>query len=129
MSVRNRIINAFETEFQTLVEKFKTIEGHAGKKPEDVYTNKPGVYVFYHGDKIWKIGKSNTDAYVRSQQHFRDDTGGTVGNGMKKYAHDADMKLLLFVVSHEKDLHWAYALEYFLETFFRSELKIQTQHR
>jgi hypothetical protein len=129
MSARDKIINAFETEFGAIAQKFKIVDGHAGKKPDDVNTNKPGVYAFYRGDEIWKIGKSNTDAYVRSQQHFRDDTGSIAGNGMKQYAQDASMAYLLFVLPDENDIHWAYALEYFLETHFMDELKIKTQHR
>jgi hypothetical protein len=107
------------SEFGSIVEKFDIVPFSAGEKPAQLNVNRPGVYIFYMGDKVWKIGKSNKDAYVRSLQHFRDDTGGNKGNGMGRYEKDPGMKIVLYLLKDSTDVHWLYALECFLEMHYR----------
>jgi hypothetical protein len=113
-------------EFGLIADKFNVLSLlPEDRQSKDEIFCKPGVYVFYKGDRIWKIGKHNSNARKRALEHFRDDTGSNIGNGMKKFEHDQRMHLSLFLLKDNKDVHWIYALECFFENKFRSEEKLE----
>lgn len=116
------LINSFEAEFGAIADKFEVLTPlHADRLSNNEMLCKPGVYVFYRNETIWKVGKHNINARKRALRHFRDDTGSNIGKGMKKFENDPDMNLVLFLLKNEKDLHWIYALECFFENRFRDE--------
>ncbi len=118
----NYLSNCFNEEFGSVAEKFEVISFSVNKKPEqNVY--RAGVYVFHRGDRIWKIGKHNINAYKRSFEHFRDNTGSNIGKGMAIYKSDETMLLSLFLLKEENKnaLHWVLALECFFEQKFKKE--------
>ena len=108
-----------KSEFGSIADRFETLLFSAGEKPSDKNVHRPGVYIFYLEGKVWKIGKSNTDAYVRCLQHFRDDTGSNKGFGLKQYENDYNMQIMLYLLKVTEDIHWLYALECFLESHYR----------
>src|SRR5689334_6933061 len=111
-----------QTEFGTIANRFETIYFCAGEKPLIDNPYRAGVYVFFMGDQIWKIGKHNKSAYTRCLQHFADDTGSNINKGMRQYEENKNMQIVLFLLKDSKrDLHWIYALECFLETYYRNQ--------
>jgi len=75
----------------------------------------PGIYVITNGSEVYRVGKSQTNAYKRSLQHFEDNTGGKLA--VQKT--DELCKVVLITVRtsipREKYLHWITAFEIFLE--------------
>jgi hypothetical protein len=110
----------FEQEFGPITQKFDIISfSVADKAPENVH--RAGVYLFYMGNQIWKIGKHNLNAFKRSREHFVDDTGANIQKGMKQHKQNENMKAVLFLLNDESSLHWIYALECFLELHYRRQ--------
>jgi len=76
---------------------------------------KPGVYVYHENEKVWKIGKSNSNVKKRSLEHIRDNTDGK----MASLKDDKNMFINFIVLKNVKKIHWVYAIEVFLESHFR----------
>src|SRR5437868_3271161 len=74
-----------------------------------------GVYIIYVGDRVWKVGKSESNVVKRAYQHFRDDTGANVGKGMKKYLSDPEMKIMLLYPKDKTDGDWISSVERIME--------------
>lgn len=87
--------------------------------------NKPGVYIFYMYDQIWKVGKHLLNAKKRALEHFRDDTGANIGKGMKQYEHDENMNLILIIPNKDEDIFWILSIEYYFESRFKAEHILQ----
>jgi hypothetical protein len=114
----NQIVRS---EFGFIADKFETVQFCAGQKPSVENPYRPGVYVFLMNGRIWKVGKHNSNAYKRCLEHFEDDTGSNINKGMKQFQRDENMQIMLFLLKNESDLHWIYALECYLEMYFRKK--------
>lgn len=115
----DNIKELFLQEFSSVKERFDLHEFSMTSNPNNNEHCKPGVYVFFKEERVWKVGKSNENARKRALEHFRDDTGSAIGKGMKQFENDPNMILLLFLVKNQKDVHWVFALEAFFEQTFR----------
>lgn len=80
---------------------------------------RPGVYVFWSGDRVIKVGRHFINAKKRALEHIRDDTGGT----MQQLKDDPAAHLLLFLLQDPKDIHWVAALEVFFELNLNPEVR------
>jgi hypothetical protein len=107
----NEIENCFRLEFGELHQKFDLGSRSLGDalSSVDLRYVKPGVYVFWQNGEIIKVGRHLQNVHKRALEHVRDDTGGKMKNLNK------ETQLLFFTLTNQDDLHWAFALEVFLE--------------
>ncbi|MFH0757515.1 MAG: hypothetical protein V2B15_09525 [Bacteroidota bacterium] len=109
-----KVIAVFKSEFSPLLSKFEiySFSISEARISEADYVWKPGCYVFCdkeHG--VLKVGRSFSNSRKRALEHIRDDTGGK----MKDLENSEGSNLILFNLKLEKDMHWAAAVEVFLE--------------
>ena len=85
---------------------------------------KPGVYVFrdMKNNVIVKVGRHLQNAMKRANEHIRDNTNNN-DYQMRDFKDRSDIELLLFTLSNDKDLHWAFALEVFFEIKLKPAIK------
>lgn len=121
MSIEKYIKDSFYLEFDMLKDKFDILVFPVTEIPKDQNPYRPGIYIFFKEEKIWKVGKSNDNAVKRALQHFKADTGFRMRKGMKRFENDPLMQLALILLKNKLDLHWVLALECFLETKFSND--------
>lgn len=123
--MEEELLGVFKREFGSLSSAFTT--KCFALNEQQVPDEKGGVYVFFRGNEVWKIGKSNTNALKRAMQHLADNTGSEKGKGMAQFKSSVEMKLLLFLINDANDVHWVLALEAFLEGYFRMKGNLQIE--
>jgi hypothetical protein len=114
MDTPAQIRKIFNDEFQAISSLFCYFE--LDYKTASATTEKgvamPGVYVWWHPKLgTLKVGRHLVNARKRALEHITANTG----EEMNELAQQKDVRLLLFNVSNEKDIHWVAALEIFLE--------------
>lgn len=60
--MEDKIKPLFEKEFSFINNRFSFNQFPVTKKVNGDEINKPGVYIFYKGNQIWKVGKSLSNA-------------------------------------------------------------------
>lgn len=136
LTLKQQIIEAFESEFSFIKDKFELIELLENNSPMDYKTIEalklpsnnynivwhPGVYTFIGNNELYRVGVSMLNSRARVMQHLSEATskGGYGIWDINKYA---DKSILLFNVKKQKDRHWLLALEAFLETKFHPKIK------
>ena len=118
------IRRAFEREFWPVAGKFDqlTLSVSEANESQDLRVARPGVYVWVTGGRVFKVGRSLTNARKRALEHIRDNTGGA----LKELSLKEDTHLMLFTV-HQDDYHWPAALEVYLERVLDPEVKTKRQ--
>ena len=114
---KSRIESVFRKEFGLIESKFRVIDISVplllASKEEFIYN--PGVYVFYKGADVIKVGRHLQNSRKRAWQHIQDNTcNGEIQ--MKDLAADPEAKVLLLNVIDPKDSHWVAAVEIYLES-------------
>jgi len=115
------VVEIFKKEFDSVCEKFfiydLALNEAASCAEEHVW--KPGVYVFWRPAGVVKVGRHLTNARKRALEHIRDNTGGS----MAELADDPDARLILFTLKDPENMHWAAAVEIFLERELKPEIR------
>jgi len=117
MHLISDVKKAFEREFSSLLDKFKVfeLELEAAANNSDNDVNSPGVYMFWHPDYgVIKVGKSQSNSKKRALEHIRDDTSNE-RISMATLKEDPNVRLILFNIIDESNLHWILSLEAFME--------------
>ncbi|MFC1730378.1 hypothetical protein ACFL6I_08585 [candidate division KSB1 bacterium] len=112
----------FKTEFLGITQKFEFIplSMTEAKDKKDLIIARPGVYVYWHPKiGVIKVGRNFTNSRKRALEHVRDNTGGK----MKELAKDHALRLLLFNIKRDEDLHWVAALEVFFELRLEPDIR------
>lgn len=70
------IISTFTNEFAPIIHKINIIplSIKEANDSDDERVWKPGVYIFWHKDKIIKVGRHLTNSRKRALEHIRDNT-------------------------------------------------------
>ena len=107
----------FENEFGPISEKF---DFHCLSLTDvttaSVASRFPGVYVFWKGGDVWKVGRHLATPHKRALEHVRDNTTDKTGRfSMGDLAGDPEVRVLIFSARSESNLHWVAALEIFFE--------------
>jgi hypothetical protein len=116
MNSKAKVEVVFQTEFGIIADKFKLIDLQVADllKSKDEFVWNPGVYVFYKGIDVIKVGRHLVNSRKRAWEHIVDNTQ----NGdlmMKDLQHDPNARVLLINVKDSNDFHWVAAVEIFLE--------------
>lgn len=135
-SIKQQIIEAFESEFDFVKDKFELIDLLCNNSPMDYKTIEylklpsedynivwhPGVYAFIGNNSLYRVGVSMRNSRARVMQHL---DACTEKNGYCIWDIDeyADKSILLFNVKNESDRHWLLALEAFIESSFQPKIK------
>lgn len=118
LNTRNRIESVFRQEFAFIESRFRFIELPVTllmvSQEEFIYNS--GVYVFYRGSDVIKVGRHLRNSRKRAWQHMQDNTRNEQIQ-MKDLAVDPEAKVLLVNVIDQKDFHWVAAVEIYLESF------------
>lgn len=119
-----RIQRTFEREFWPIRGRFDvlTLRKSEDWGRSDPWVYRPGVYVWIEGDEILKVGRHFVNAHKRAFEHIQDDTGGVMAG-----LDERDDAVLVLFTAPEADRHWIAALEVFLETAFRGDLKVRSK--
>jgi len=117
----------FLAEFYCIKEKFKifnlSIKEAYESKEEYIYH--PGVYVFWHGDRIIKVGRHLTNSRKRALEHIRDNTK-VDGFQMNSFTpSNEEGGLVLINCINPNDFHWVAAIEIFLERALEPMIRSQ----
>ncbi len=135
-SIKQEVINAFESEFGFIKDKFELIELLENNSAMDYKTIEylklpskdnnivwhPGVYVFIGNNELYRVGVSMRNSRSRVMEHLKAETSkdGYCIWDINKYQ---DKSILLFNVKDVSDKHFLLALEAFLETKFQPKIK------
>lgn len=135
-SIKQEVINAFESEFGFIKDKFELIELLENNSAMDYKTIEylklpskdnnivwhPGVYVFIGNNELYRVGVSMRNSRSRVMEHLKAETSkdGYCVWDINKYQ---DKSILLFNVKDVSDKHFLLALEAFLETKFQPKIK------
>lgn len=116
INARNKIENVFRQEFASIETKFHIIDLPVASLlvSKDEFICNPGVYVFYRGEEVIKVGRNFTNCRKRAWQHIRDNTK-VEQLEMKNLQFDPLAQVLLINLKDIKDFHWSAAVEVFLE--------------
>ncbi len=134
--IKQQIIEAFETEFGFIKDKFELIDLLSNNSPMEYETIEylklpsenynivwhPGVYTFIGNDLLYRVGVSIHNSRARVMQHL-DAWTEKDGYCVWDINNHADKSILLFNVKEKSDKHWLLALEAFLETKFQPKIK------
>lgn len=103
----------FEAEFSSVREKFvvRELSVSNASRIGDPMATMGGVYVWWKNGTTYKVGRHLLNTRKRALEHLRDDTG----KQLRSLASDPTTVLLLFNLRNPADLHWAFALEDYLE--------------
>jgi len=112
MKTLSEVKAIFSKEFSLLEDKFNLlvldIDDALDNSTNEV--NRPGVYVFWRPkDGVIKVGKSQSNSKKRALEHIRDNTHNADIN-MSSLPDEKEVKLLLFNIIDDKDLHWILSL-------------------
>jgi hypothetical protein len=134
--IKQQIIDAFESEFSFVRDKFELIDLLANSSPMDYETIEylklpsedynivwhPGVYTFIGNNLLYRVGVSMRNSRARVMEHLDAETekDSYCVWDIDKYP---DKSILLFNVKDKADRHWLLALEAFLETKFQPKIK------
>lgn len=113
---RSRVENVFQQEFGIIETKFHFIDLPVASLlvSKDEFICNPGVYIFYKGDEIIKVGRNFTNCRKRAWQHIQDNTR-IEQLEMKSLQSDPLARVLLINLKDPKDFHWSASVEVFLE--------------
>lgn len=141
MTTIDSIIELFEKEFAPIKEKFKVIkllsdnsdekrvlESEEIRRIKIDYVHNPGVYVFYGNGSPYRVGRHLTNTRKRVMQHYNENTSKDNFNIRQLNDFD-DREVILFNLIDLKDMHWAAALEIFLEDRLKGDLKIPAKRQ
>lgn len=136
------IIEIFENEFSSVIDKFIIIRVLDGKRElnyeqienlklpseDDNLIWHPGVYVFYGHGKPYRVGRHLANSRYRVLEHLKQGTGnGTSTVWDINSASDAEI-LLLNVINRD-DYHWVAAVEIYLEKVLKDQLVIPAKRQ
>jgi len=125
MSCIEEIIAIAEKEFENKFQLFKkyTFSVSKAQKKGIKEIEKPGVYVYCKAGKIIKIGKSNSNARKRANEHIVENTTSKDGKLEMKYLLSDNEAIILFlIVEDDSKIHWIIALEDYLEHNFKAKI-------
>ena len=107
----------FDSEYSWLKRRFviSCLSVEAAWDNSDLDINKPGVYVFWDGRKVIKVGKHQINSKFRACQHLNPNNPKNSADMDMSKLNRAATELILFNVKDNKDIHWLLGLEYFLE--------------
>lgn len=107
----------FEKEFNCIENKFKifnlTINEAYKSKEEFVYH--PGVYIFWHENKIIKVGRHLVNSRKRALEHIRDNTNNEEFQMNSFKSSKKNRGLILINCINPEDYHWVAAIEIYFE--------------
>lgn len=112
--IPNEIQEVFDTEYSRLKNRFiiRRLSVEAAWDNSEVEINRPGVYVFWSGEEVIKVGKSQSNSKSRACEHL--DPKKSSDSDMIALGH-RETELILFNVKNDKDIHWILGLEYYFE--------------
>jgi hypothetical protein len=120
----NKITNIFNAEFGIINEKFVFLQmkiTEANESTQDFVLH-PGVYVFWEGNKIIKVGRSLENSRKRALEHIRDNTRNlSLNMGDEKFQKKGNLFLINCIIP--EDLHWVAAIEIYLEKQLYPEIQ------
>lgn len=135
-TLKQQIIDAFESEFGFVKEKFELIDLLANNSPMDYETIEylklpsdnynivwhPGVYAFIGNNELYRVGVSMRNSRARVMEHLDAETSKD-GYCVRDIDNYPDKSILLFNVKDKSDRHWLLALEAYLETKYQPKIK------
>jgi len=109
-----QICKIFCDEFREISSRFNLFEmrfEETAQSTEDGIAM-PGVYIWWHPvHGTLKVGRHLVNSRKRALEHVSADTAGE----MNRLAKEDGVRLLLFNVKTDRDIHWVASLEIFLE--------------
>lgn len=136
------IIEAFETQFYPIRDKFEILKLLDGKRKLDDQEIRnlalpsttfniiwhPGVYVFFGNGKPYRVGRHLSNSRLRVLQHLSTGTGNENAK-VWDIENAPDREIILFNVKDKEDYHWVAAVEIYLEKFLKKELLIPAKRQ
>ena len=106
----------------------RVLESEEIRKIKLDHVHNPGVYVFYGNGSPYRVGRHLTNTRKRVMQHYNENTGNENFN-IRQLNDFEDREVILFNLIDLKDMHWAAALEIFLEDRLKRDLKIPAKRQ
>ena len=134
--MKAKIIEAFKSEFNSILEKIEIIDLLDNNSPMDSETIEylklpsnennivwhPGVYFFIGNNELYRVGVSLTNSRARVMQHLEAFTGNGI-NTIWDINNFEDKSILLLNVKEKKDKFWLLAIEAYFEMNYNPLIK------
>jgi hypothetical protein len=134
--IKQIIIEAFESEFGFLRDKFEMMDLLSNGSPIDysVIDNlklpseennliwHPGVYFFIGDNSLYRVGVSLNNSRARVMEHLEACTNSPT-HGIWDIDKFDDKAILLINVKNKSDRHWLLAIEAFFEINFQPKIR------
>ena len=75
---------------------------------------RPGIYIFWVGNKVWKVGRHLVNVRKRSLEHIRDNTKSGLYE-MNMLLQNPEARITYVTVLSDEDLFWVPSLEMLCE--------------
>ena len=119
------IISTFIEEFTPILDTFNIIplSIYQAYDSNDERVWKPGVYVFWHNEKIIKVGRHLTNSRKRALEHIRDNTQSKEFEMSSLKTSTEPCGVVLINCINDKHAHWAAAIEIYMEDNLKPIIK------
>ena len=120
-------IKIFYDEFGSIGNKFEiiplTIQEAYDLKDSNIAM--PGVYIFWHKERIIKVGRHLENSRKRALEHIRDNTHNDSFQMESLKNCTVDCGLILINCRDKEDYHWVAAIEIYMEKVLEPVIKSQ----
>ena len=122
--MENKIKEIFQERFNSLSQyfQFTTLSVKDAYNSHEKYVIQPGVYIFWKGNEIWKVGRHLTNARKRSLEHIRDNTQ-YLEYKMADLKLNPEAMVTYINVINPLDGFWIAALEIYMEIKLEPRIK------
>lgn len=134
--IKDEILQAFDSEFGFIKEKFEIMDLLSNNIPMEDYPIRnlalpsenfnivwyPGVYMFIGNNLLYRVGVSMRNSRARVLEHLNVGTSKG-GHSILDIDKFDDKSILLINVKDKKDRHWLLSIELFFEERFNPLIK------
>lgn len=114
--MEHRIKHLLDLYFEHYATKFSiiTLPVKEARSTNNALVIRPGIYIFWTENNIWKVGKHLINVRKRSLEHIRDNTKSGAYE-MNRLEENPEAKITYLTLNADEDKYWIPSLEMLME--------------